>query len=628
VIFGFPMAFYFAFVALPVIGFFFFRRRSRLVEIPAIEIWSDLGRPVETRSFRSLLRRLLTLLGQLLLLAGLIMALADPLPHGRVAQRTVFVLDVSYTMQTKEGDQTRLDLAKQKVAALLQTVAPGSEVALIQAAHCPALVLPLTADLLTAREKLDGTAVLDVEGDLLGAAQLAGAFVSQDQPTRVIILSDFAAAEPKALRDAWRYSADLRLLAVGREQPNAAITNLWSDGDGTKQLVHATVRSKGLTGRTIPISLLVNGQSTASLDVILGAGPANVTFPLEAPEGTVFEVTLQTADALSVDDRAWGVVGATSRTGVCLVTADNVPLTQAVQAGDAATVRIVLPNDFHGATAGEVVILDGPLPAPCETGSAAGYLVIGSADPFGWTTPQGWRPATRITQWSAEHPCLIDLDPTVFHLERILELNWGGQAEVKRLIGANDVTLVAERLAPDQVAANHRPVRCVYWLFDVRRSDLSRRLGFPILLWNTIDYLSQRHSSELEAAHLTGRPLVLAPSPSGELPVVVGPGGDHLTVRSGGESVIVSDTTRQGLYQRLGSSPARYAVNLFSTQGVRPLPTEAQLAAASPDTEIAGPVAGWWHRYTQLSWESLLLAALLLALLEWLLFNRGIIRLG
>src|SRR5436189_2271016 len=103
IIFGFPAALYFAAVAVPVAAAFLYRRTSRVREVPAVTYWERIGRPVESRSFSSLLRRLLSLLAQLLVVAGLVFALGVPWPAKAKAHRTVIVLDVSATMQAKDG---------------------------------------------------------------------------------------------------------------------------------------------------------------------------------------------------------------------------------------------------------------------------------------------------------------------------------------------------------------------------------------------------------------------------------------------------------------------------------------------------------------------------------------------
>ncbi|MCY2927149.1 MAG: VWA domain-containing protein [Planctomycetota bacterium] len=607
-IWGFPTAVYFAAVAIPVIAVFLYRRRSKIMEVPAVHIWADLGRPVEARSFRSLLRKLLTLLIQLVLVGMLIVALADPLRQGRLAGRTIVVIDVSYTMQTREASKTRLEAAKQEALAVVDSMPSGGEVAIIQAGHCPMLVQPLTSDLPTVRQKLQDVFAMDVVGDLRGAAQLAGSFASGKVTTDVVVVSDFASGDPNALKDTWRSLASLHLLAVGEDKPNAAVTNLAWEAQGGKLTVHAVIGSRGLAGRTIPLHLAIEGRRVASRDVMLDDTSRSIVLTADATEGDAFEVAIEPGDALPADDRAWGVIGA-------------------VLAGNPASTRIVAPADFKGPKNAEVVIFDGCAPAMVDASQAAGYLFIGTTGPLGRARAKGWTNAPKITHWCSDHPCLLDVDPTVFHLSELLDVDWSEKSDIRRLVGAGGATIMAELTEPAPISINRRPPRQVYWLFDLGGSDLPRRLSFPVLLWNTIDYLSLRDPSDSDMIHLSGRPLRLPAVTSKLAPTVAGPHGDPVTVVRAGPYDLVSNTTRQGIYRRNSEGKRdAYAVNLFSSQALRPLPAGRQRVGTTPDRRNTSHATAWLDRYARLSWESLLIGGLLIALIEWLLFTRRIVR--
>ena len=644
-IWGFPTAMCFAALAIPVVAIFLYRRRARVVNVPSAQIWAELGHPVPVRSFRSLLRRLLSLALQLLLLALLIAALADPLPQGHAAQRTIIVLDASFTMQTRQGTQTRMDAARRKALAVLEAVPSGGEVAVLQAANYRLLAQPLTRDLQLARQKIQAMDALDVEADLQAAVELAGAFAGSDASARLVVISDFASASLQGVRGVLHRPIDLSLLAVGDDQPDAAITGLRSEVENGKLQLEVTVASGGFLGKTsgktfggdldkmsckkIPVQLLLAGRLIDTQEVELDDSPHNVAFTTQADDGSVYEIALQSGDALTVDDHAWGVVGAASQAKVCLVSSGNVFLESALRAGDSSGVRIVQPADFAGPLADEVVIFDaagGALPIS-DPGIAAGYLFIGTDDPFGWAKAKGWIVASKTTHWASGHPCMTDVDPTAMHIWHALQMDWPAQADVKELLGGGDMTLIAELSAVQPPGPDRRAPRCVYWLFDLRDSDLPGRLGFPLLLWNTIDYLGGRPASDDDAVHLTGRPLVIARDASASPPAIVGPGGNPIDVRLSARQAVAWDTFRAGVYRRPdGGTPQAFAVNLLSGRAVQPLPADRPAADEFSGAELSRRSGQWLGQYLRLSWESLLMAGIVLALLEWLLFTRRIVR--
>src|SRR5204863_1257240 len=135
-------------------------------------------------------------------------------------------------------------------------------------------------------------------------------------------------------------------------------------------------------------------------------GPTTVSLSADAPAGSVLELTVDSADDLAVDDRAFAAVSARERASVCLVTAGNPPLERALRADPSARVRVVAPADYRGPEGASVVIVDGPglPPRPIGgggTGAAAdGYLFIGTPDPFGWSTAREWVDAPPVTHWA------------------------------------------------------------------------------------------------------------------------------------------------------------------------------------------------------------------------------------
>jgi Ca-activated chloride channel family protein len=626
-IWGFPTALYFAAMAIPVIAIFLYRRRSRVIDVPSSQIWAELGRPVQVRSFKSLLRRLISLALQLLLMAMLIAALADPMPKGLAVQRTIIVMDASFTMQTKEGTQTRMDQAKRQARAILDTIETGGEVAILQAANYPLLAQPITRDLELARRKIEAMTCLDVETDLQAAVELAGSLAGSDAPTKLIVISDFASASPQAVRGALRRRADLSLLAVGKDQPDAAIIGLRSEVEGGKLLLEVTIGSKGLAGRRVPVQLSQAGLPIDTQEVVLDDTPRKVAFTTQLADGLVYEVVLQSGDALAVDDRAWGAAGLALHTKVCLVSNGNVFLESALQAGGLAGVRIVSPADYRGPAADEVVIFDGPASPMNDTGQAAGYLFIGADDPFGWAKASGHVAASKTTHWASGHPCLTDIDPTAMSVTRALQMDWPGHADVQELVASGDTTLIAELSGLEPAQQDRRMPRCVYWLFDLRDSDLPRRLGFPLLLWNTIDFLGGNLSSSEDSVHLTGRPLVFARSASASVPLMTGPGGNPVEVRPAGQQAVVSDTFRAGIYRRAdGGTPPAYTVNLLTGRALLPLPTDRPATDDFAGRQFVRRGGQWLSRYLRISWEALIMAGILLALLDWLLFTRGVVR--
>jgi len=175
----------------------------------------------------------------------------------------------------------------------------------------------------------------------------------------------------------------------------------------------------------------------------------------------------------------------------------------------------------------------------------------------------------------------------------------------------------------------------VYWLFDLRDTKLPRRLSFPLLLWNTIDYLAGGTAEPTEAG--ADRPA--APINGGGTAQPATRRRHRLTCSARREyavrvertagGFIVPDTTRQGIYRRTDERGSEaYAVNLLSPRGAKSLPADRPDDAAVKVGAAGNDRRAGWRRYAHLAWDSLVLAAVAFALCEWFLFHRQVVRVG
>lgn len=623
-IWGFPAAFYFSALALPVVAVFLYKRRSRIVQVPAVQMWLAVGRPAQVHSVRSLLRRLFSLLMQLLVILLLILALADPSPQRPATGRTVLVVDVSATMQTQEpGGQKRIELAKREAQRLLGTLGAEGEVVIVESAHVPRLCLAPSKDRKLAGQRISAIEALDVDGDLQRAIQAAGSFVDPEALCQVLVISDFAGQDLGALRQLWRSPARLRFVPIGSDQPNVAITNLWAEPEPQARRITVSLAQRGLGQRPATVHLLLNGQRIATQDVSMDQSPAQATFVQDMAPGATFEVALDRPDALMADNRVRGIVGQRQQLQVCLVSAGNAPLERALSADPSVALRRVSPGAFRGPVNDTVVVIDGPGVTNCSPGDARGYLFIGAPDPFGLCQLAPPASAPAITHWVGDHASMLDIDPTLFRARRLMAPTFAANLRPVEIVGADQHPVIVG--LTHSTSAGVREQRYLYWLFDLGDSDLVRRVTFPLLLWNAIDYLAHGDQGSPQEAYLTGQPLRLKSATAGEKPMVLDPAGQALGVKFTGADWLVTDTLKQGIYKRQDSGEG-FALNFLSSRTTLALGRQTDGAVQGQPADAQA--AGWLSLRGRVSWSTLLRAAGVLCLVEWLLFNRGIVRIG
>jgi hypothetical protein len=166
--------------------------------------------------------------------------------------------------------------------------------------------------------------------------------------------------------------------------------------------------------------------------------------------------------------------------------------------------------------------------------------------------------------------------------------------------------------------------------FDLHNSDLPLQVAFPLLLSNLMSFLAP--GSGAEAAQLApGQPLALQIDEAVSEVRVTRP--DGTTVSSRGDEVqiqggqaIYADTDPLGVYvveEYRGSellARHRYAVNLFA-------PTESQITAQRdltiPQDSGAQSTVARERDGRQEFWRWVALAALIVLMLEWLVYQRN-----
>ena len=115
------------------------RLRRRPVAVPFAPLWhSVLGDRDASRLF-SRLRRWISLLLQLVLLALLAFALGDPRPTGSLGngRNVVLLIDASASMQATDEKPTRLEAAKAKARELVQGLGGSDRALVVQMGDVP-----------------------------------------------------------------------------------------------------------------------------------------------------------------------------------------------------------------------------------------------------------------------------------------------------------------------------------------------------------------------------------------------------------------------------------------------------------------------------------------------------------
>ncbi len=187
-----PSALILSLIALPILVLYVLKVRLRRIPVSTNMFWKQMFDEKPPRALWRKLRHLVSLLAQLLILALLVLAIADPFFkwQSASARRIVLVMDTSASMQAADVSPTRFDAARQAAIRVLDGVRETDSVAIVSASNRPEVVLgmgghvPTLKAALTSMKPSDGTA--SIEQAVTLAKQLIG-----DHPNgQVIVLTD------------------------------------------------------------------------------------------------------------------------------------------------------------------------------------------------------------------------------------------------------------------------------------------------------------------------------------------------------------------------------------------------------------------------------------------------------
>ena len=173
-------------IAVPLLLLLYFLKlRRQPVPIGSTLLWKKAIQDLQVNSPFQRLRRNLLLLLQLLILLALIFALARPVSEGTAVagDKNVIIIDRSASMNAEDGDGgTRLDEAKARAKALINTMRRGSQAMIIAFADDTGtgIVQPFTGDTAALKSAIDNVTASDRPTRLKTAYTLANANMQVD----------------------------------------------------------------------------------------------------------------------------------------------------------------------------------------------------------------------------------------------------------------------------------------------------------------------------------------------------------------------------------------------------------------------------------------------------------------
>jgi hypothetical protein len=606
-----------AFAATVVL--YILKLRRRPVAVPFSPFWHAVLRDREASRLFSQLKRWLSLLLQLCLLAALVVALGDPRPAAALGEgRNIVVLvDASASMKAVDVKPSRLEVAKDEARKLVRSLGGSDRALVVEMGAVPVPRSTLSGDTTELVPAVDGIRAADIRADFGRALELARDSLHGLPRGEIVVIGDGALAVPEPVADL--KGVALRFVPVGKSGKNLAITQFSVRRYPLdKSRLEVMVEVTNTSGERADVELSLWGDG-AVIDTERMNVAAGERLPRFLPDvgGTrrVLEARLRYADGrsddLPADDRAWALVPERRRAKVLVVTQGNTYLEAALLLDEYLDVTEVAPNAYPAPGTFDVTIFDGVSPAPS---AGAGGLVYLNPAPAGAPVKLGKKlEGFGFDTWDKKSPILR------FAALADVQVAAGNALEP----GEGDKVVGASDDGPILVAGARGGHRFVALGFDPRRSDFVLRPAWPLFVLNAIDSFGEADASYL-SSYRTGE-VWRVPVPDGAHQAeLTEPGGTRRAVPvQNGRAVTFGN--QAGVYKlTTGTGSERvtseFAANLSDLDESRIVPREKLVVAGKNAEKVEFGSAGVRREL----WALLLGAVLLVSMIEWVTYHRRV----
>lgn len=610
-----------------VVVFYILKLKRRPIAVPYSKIWERILRDKEATSLFSQLKRLLSLLLQLVLLTLLLLALGDPRAAANLIEgrNIVVLIDASASMQATDVAPSRLEHSKERIRSMVRGLS-GSDRMLI--AQMDAAVTPLstmTGEISELEAAVSAVKATDSAADFPRALRFATDTLRGLGSPEIIVVSDGVLGEAEdAMGTVHLGNAKLSYLPVGERSVNAAITAFSVRRyplDKSRYEVMLEVTNMSEEPMDLELSLFGDGQLIDLTRLRLKPEEKLPRFyPNLSGASRTLEAKLSMADGsqddLPADNKAFALLPERRRARVQVVTAGNMFLEAALLLDEYLDVTTVNPSKYPAAGSFDVTIFDNATPNVAPGSGSLLYLnPTGANVPFevGKLIESDETYALGFDELDAKHPIL-----------RYTELSDVNITRGHILKSDKDDKVIAKSFkGPLMLQGRRAGVKFVALGFDIRESDLPLRIAWPILLLNTINEFVEEDVGYI-SSYRTGEVWHVPASSAADTAMLELPGGAKREVPiKDGRAVFHGQMA--GFYKLSTGSPGSeethmFAANLSDTResSIKPL------KELSVDGKNAGAVGEFKIGVRREIWGYLLLAVIAITAIEWLTYHRRI----
>ncbi|MBN2310991.1 MAG: BatA and WFA domain-containing protein [Candidatus Hydrogenedentes bacterium] len=561
------------------------------------------------------LRRNLLLLLQILVILLVAAALARPFfrQEGTAGRNLCLLIDRSASMSSREGDTTRLELAKQCALEMIREMEKGDKVMLVTFAENSDVLCELTDDRPRLRAAVEGIEPSDTRTRLRDAILVARSLKLSVADLHVVVIGD---GKIRDLPEIGTRAFDLTYLQIGETSANAGIVAFsmrdpLEGQDDEQQQTFALVHNASSDPLDTTLTLSFEDTVLAVEEVHVPPGDdSELVFRHPELGRGILRAELDVDDALAVDNSALLAVQPIARIKVLLVAEPDGTSSYFLQRVLVPDPRVELstlaPTDYTESSEYDLTIFDSFAPASLPTGT---LLYINAVPPMDGVGVEG----------TVEHPAIISVDSEHPMMRFNLNPSNVGIREALRLVVPPDTRSLVSTVGSPLVADVSRGGQQILIIgFDIAASDWPLHLSYPLFFQNLLAWVP-RVALASEASTIAGQSFAIMPDPERTSVSVTRPDSSVDAVDLDPlRPVFYANTEQTGVYAvAYGDAVLFHAVNLLDRTESAVAPAESLSIGRA---EIA-PERGRVRQNREL-WRWLVVAALAILTLEWTIYCR------
>ncbi len=578
-------------------------------------LWKKVMQDARVDSFFQKLKVNILLILQILFILFVIAALLRPYfkSLGTLSAETIFIIDTSASMSAGEGNKSRLSLAKEKVRELLNQARWGSSFMLISADDRAKILSGFTTDKSKVNKLIGDIQPTDRRTDLKPAILLALSLLKTHKNAEIFLVGDkMPDYGDLNLKDLPAF----RFISVGRNQQNVAITSCDVSRLSRKGPSDLFVKVENFSPSPVNTFLEIsfNDVLREAREISLDPGISkSFIFKVPADFSGLIKADIPLKDSLSSDNTAWIRVGSAGDVKILLISDENPFLQKVLSLLPGVSVEMINDSNLKDLKLNKYDVIvwnSSKVPSSIsskKSSSKGNHLFINCDFKAGDIETSDVFDYPSVMSWESTHP--------LFRFVNLENLAISQSTQVKLPPGAR--MLVEGDGGPLIFLVEKKNFRGIYILFNLFKSDWQLLPSFPIFMANAVDFLNQQGSITSANHYKTGETVSLDFVKPEDKISIVNPGN------------IKSDNLNQtgklprlslhwaGLYSvKAGKRNIKIPVNLLNRKesDIKPdSSTKLKESESNKGTTFSLIREIWWE---------LALAALLLLVLEWYIFQK------